>query len=177
MMKRILLVTGLLLFAGQVSVVRGDEIAELKKQLAEMQKRLEQLEAKQKQQEQQMAASQKQQEEQIEAKVDAKVNEAVAEKDVAVPDSLKWAEKVKLSGDFRYRHEYIDQEDGSGDRHRNRIRARLNTQDGRPEFCTRTSTTCSTTQEPAAYRPSAFHREFLCAVSGIESESEEVQAR
>ena len=58
-----------------------------------------------------------------------------------------------------------------------RIRARLNTQDGRPEFCTRTSTTCSTTQEPAAYRPSAFHREFLCAVSGIESESEEVQAR
>ena len=43
-----------------------------------------------------------------------------------VPGWLKWAEKIKLSGDFRYRHETIEAEnDGKPDRHRNRIRARL----------------------------------------------------
>lgn len=44
----------------------------------------------------------------------------------ALPDALKWAEKIKLSGDFRYRHETINAEgDNKGTRNRNRIRARL----------------------------------------------------
>jgi len=37
-----------------------------------------------------------------------------------------WTEKIKLNGDFRYRHEIIDQEDKDKIRHRHRIRARLN---------------------------------------------------
>ncbi len=99
---------------------RADDINELKSQLAEqqklllqMQQRLEQLEANQKVQEQ---------------KVDEKITKAVENKQVALPDSLKWAEKVKLSGDFRYRHESIDSESGGKNQdgtNRNRIRARL----------------------------------------------------
>ncbi|MDH7600116.1 MAG: putative porin, partial [Sedimentisphaerales bacterium] len=38
---------------------------------------------------------------------------------------LKWAQAIGLSGDLRYRHEWIDQED-KDDRHRHRIRLRLN---------------------------------------------------
>lgn len=77
-----------------------------------MQKKLEELEAKQKQQSKE---------------VEKQISEAVEKKKVeALPDSIKWAEKIKLSGDFRYRHETIDAEgDGKGTRHRNRIRARL----------------------------------------------------
>jgi hypothetical protein len=99
---------------------RADDVNELKTQLAEqqkvllqMQQRLEQLEANQKVQEQ---------------KVDEKITKAVASKDVNVPEGLKWAEKVKLSGDFRYRHESIDSQKGGKDQfgtNRNRIRARL----------------------------------------------------
>jgi hypothetical protein len=99
---------------------RADDVNELKSQLAEqqkvlveMQQRLEQLEANQKVQEQ---------------KVDEKITKAVESKQATVPESLKWAEKIKLSGDFRYRHESIDAEK-SGDNlpgtNRNRIRARL----------------------------------------------------
>ena len=88
------------------------ESAELKQQMQKMQTRLEQLEASQKAREQ---------------KVDEKISKVVESKQtMALPDSLKWAEKVKLSGDFRYRHETIEAEnDGKPDRHRNRIRARL----------------------------------------------------
>ena len=98
---------------------KADEIAKLKQQLAEqvellqqMQKRLEQLEVQQAQQDKQM-------EEQI--------SKAVQEKQIeALPENLKWAENIKWSGDFRYRHESIDAEgDGKGRRNRNRIRARL----------------------------------------------------
>lgn len=45
-----------------------------------------------------------------------------------LPDNLKWIEKIKFSGDLRYRHETIDEESGGdwNDGHnRNRIRARL----------------------------------------------------
>ena len=36
-----------------------------------------------------------------------------------------WWEKIKINGDFRYRHEYTDEEN-SVVRHRQRIRARVN---------------------------------------------------
>ena len=40
------------------------------------------------------------------------------------PKSMEWVKNVKLSGDFRYRYENIDEE-GLDDRNRNRIRAVL----------------------------------------------------
>ena len=90
--------------------VRADEVSELKQQMQQMQQRLEQLEAQQNQQSKQM-------EEQI--------SKAVEEKQIgALPDSLKWAENVKISGDLRYRYEMVDEE-GANNRNRNRIRARL----------------------------------------------------
>ena len=45
----------------------------------------------------------------------------------ALPNSLKWLEDLKLSADFRYRYEFID-EDNQDLRHRNRIRARVKIQ-------------------------------------------------
>ena len=78
-----------------------NEISELKKQITQLQARLEKIESEQK-----LAAS--------ETKEEAKV-----------PDSLKWAENIDISGDFRYRYEQINAE-GKEDRGRNRIRARLN---------------------------------------------------
>ncbi|MGE0622699.1 MAG: putative porin [Pseudomonadales bacterium] len=40
------------------------------------------------------------------------------------PSTPGWTDRIKLSGDFRYRHETIDAEFADSDRHRNRIRAR-----------------------------------------------------
>lgn len=99
---------------------RADDVNDLKTQLAEQQKVLLQMQ----QQLEKLETNQKAQEQ----KVDEKITKAVASKDVNLPESLKWAEKVKLSGDFRYRHESIDAQK-SGDNqpgtNRNRIRARL----------------------------------------------------
>jgi hypothetical protein len=103
------------------SIAAADEIADLKKQLAEMQQKIEQLEARQKQQDEQIEAQKKEQDKQIEQKV----SEAVEKKGApALPDSLKWAERIKFNADLRYRYEYID-EDGLDNRNRNRIRARI----------------------------------------------------
>jgi outer membrane murein-binding lipoprotein Lpp len=93
---------------------KADELTELKKQVNLLQQKIEQLEAKQKAQEQ---------------KVDEKISKAMEQKQIgALPDSLKWAEKVKLSGDLRYRHESINKQSSGrwnpGD-NKNRIRARL----------------------------------------------------
>ncbi len=92
----------------------ADEIAELKKQMTEMQQKIEKLEADQQKQTQNISET---------------VNKAVEEKKAgALPDSLKWAEKIKLSGDFRYRHESIDSQSNGADQpgtNRHRIRARI----------------------------------------------------
>jgi hypothetical protein len=103
---------GLLLSVIFACNVRADEISDLKKQLTEMQARLEQLEKQQKQ------------------VIVEEVNKAVEKKQItaATPEKLKWLENVKLYGDLRYRYEGIDSESGGIDkpgRHRNRIRARL----------------------------------------------------
>ncbi len=44
----------------------------------------------------------------------------------AEKEKVLWTDKVKIGGDFRYRHEYIDDDRKTDDRHRNRIRARIN---------------------------------------------------
>jgi hypothetical protein len=92
------------------SSTRADEISDMKKQLADLQARIDQMESQQKK------------------VVAEEVNKAVEKKEFKVPDSMKWVEKVKISGDLRYRYEGIDAQSGGewDDRvDRNRIRARL----------------------------------------------------
>ena len=126
MRQGILVITFVLLTLGRVSAVRANETSELREliqkqteQLKQLQERLDELETKQKEQNLQTKE---------------KISEVVKnEKAAALPDSLKWFEKIKISGDLRYRHEHIDRErlneDGStgwrSGRDRDRIRARL----------------------------------------------------
>ena len=63
-----------------VAQVKADELDDLNQQLSELQNRIANLEAKEK-----------------------------TESEV-LPESLKWLEKIKISGDLRYRHEHTDQE-------------------------------------------------------------------
>jgi hypothetical protein len=100
---------------------QADEISDLKallleksRQIQHLQERMEKLEAKQAQQT---------------GDIEEKISEAVEAKQIsALPESAKWIENVKISGDLRYRHESIDAESG-GDwdqgHNRNRIRARI----------------------------------------------------
>lgn len=106
---------------------KADEISDLKRQLAEqqqmllkMQQRLDQLEIQQTEAAKQAPlspADQKQMELMI-----AKMFEE-NKSDFVAPD---WVNNIKPFGDFRYRHESIDDTDtGADKRNRNRIRARL----------------------------------------------------
>ena len=126
-MRQSILVTVLIFLAiGQTTAAKADEIGELRElirkqaeQLQQLQKRLDELEAKQKHQSQE-----------VQKKVEQEVADAVEDKQVsALPDSLKWVEKVKVSGDLRYRQDHIDKQDSTGDwengAYRHRIRARL----------------------------------------------------
>jgi hypothetical protein len=95
---------------------KADELGDLKDQLSQLQKRITQLEQQQKQKE---------------ASLTEKIDELAKQKSepAPLPESLKWLEKVKISGDLRYRHDHEDKQDSSGDwmtgRDRERIRARL----------------------------------------------------
>jgi hypothetical protein len=97
--------------ADSTSSPQADEIGELKTQLAEIQARLEQLEGQQKKM------------------IVEEVNRAVEKKQIsAVPESMKWLENVKISGDLRYRYEGIDKQSNGQwgpSINRSRIRARL----------------------------------------------------
>ncbi len=56
----------------------------------------------------------------------AELETEVEKQQVAAPKPISWADNFKLSGDFRYRYESIQEErDGKADTNRNRIRARL----------------------------------------------------
>ena len=95
---------------------KADELSELKQHLSELQNKVTELEQRQKQKEQALS-------EKIDEVARQKAEPAI------LPDSLKWAEKIKLSGDLRYRHDHLDEQDSSGDWEngvdRERIRARL----------------------------------------------------
>lgn len=96
---------------------RGDEISDLKQQLAEQSKKLQEI--------QQKLENLESQQNQQDKKIDEQVTKAVENKEIKLPDSLAWAEKVKLSGDFRYRHESIDSQSSGKDQYgtnRHRIR-------------------------------------------------------
>jgi hypothetical protein len=50
---------------------------------------------------------------------------ATAANEISKVKGTDWAKAIKVKGDFRYRHEMIDQEDLDADRTRHRIRARV----------------------------------------------------
>jgi hypothetical protein len=111
----VVLFGALLLWPG--AIAKADEISDLKQQLSELQERIAQLEARQKLKEQSLTQ-----------KIDEVAQKAEKKEPFTLPDNLKWAEKVKISGDLRYRHESIDaQTNGEYQpgNNRNRIRARL----------------------------------------------------
>jgi len=93
------------------------ELQAQKQRQAELEDRINQLEARQKLKERALA-------EKIEQATAAKPPEQEKKAEV-IPEVLKWASKVGLYGDFRYRYEYFDDDCAATDRHRNRIRARI----------------------------------------------------
>ena len=109
-MNRLRMICGCLLLSMVFACsVRADEISDMKKQLADLQARIDQMEAQQKK------------------VVAEEVNKAVEKKSM-VPDSMKWVENMKISGDLRYRYEGIDSQTNdkwNQSAQRNRIRARI----------------------------------------------------
>ncbi len=107
MKKLIVLCGGFLIIILGACSVKAEEISDMKKQLADLQTRINQMEAQQKK------------------VVAEEVNKAVEKKEFKLPE---WVEKVKISGDLRYRHESIDEQSGGEWKdgvNRHRIRARM----------------------------------------------------
>ncbi|MHC4146544.1 MAG: putative porin [Planctomycetota bacterium] len=101
----LLTIVATLVFLRPASTARADELSELKQQVETQNRTLSQLQ-------QRIAGL-----------------EAAKKEGIVLPGSIKWTENIKMSGDFRYRHDHTDKEDMSGgwengvDRHR--VRARL----------------------------------------------------
>lgn len=121
----VLLALGLLLLLlWPAERARADDVSELQQQiqeqtrkLREMQERVDQLEARQRLKERALAE-----------KIEQIQEKAEKEEVGTLPDDLKWLENIKISGDFRYRHESINAESSGRwktGRSRHRIRARL----------------------------------------------------
>ncbi|MCF7955353.1 MAG: putative porin [Phycisphaerae bacterium] len=120
-MKKWILLVVVVVFGFQGTALKASEIDELKEQLAQQAKLLNQMQ----QRLEKMESSQQDQEKMV----DKKITEAVESKQFAsLPDSAKWIEKIKWGGDFRYRHEMIDDDTATTQRDRDRIRARLKIQ-------------------------------------------------
>jgi hypothetical protein len=117
----LLLVLGLAVLLRPVAA-GADELSDLKQELQEQKQRSSELENRINQ----LEARQKLKERSLNEKIDAveAKTEQTGDATTGLPDSLKWLEKINISGDFRYRYEYIDLEDRPT-RNRNRIRARL----------------------------------------------------
>jgi hypothetical protein len=107
--------------------VSQDEIQLLRQQIELLTNRLDQLEEQNRQLVETIEQSNTSTVAQTEAVVEARVDEAVAEqvaKQVGEKmAAVSWAERIRWSGDFRYRYENIDYEH-KDDRNRSRIRAR-----------------------------------------------------
>lgn len=97
------------------AALAADELDALRQQLQDQYKAITEMQAKLVQLEQ------------AEASQDEKIA-AIKPGEMKIPETLKWAEKIKLYGDFRYRHAMLDEEN-SGDwkdgRTRHQIRARV----------------------------------------------------
>ncbi|MGD0077001.1 MAG: putative porin [Sedimentisphaerales bacterium] len=110
-MNKLMVICGCLLLGLVFACsVRADEISDMKKQIADLQARIEQMESQQKK------------------VVAEEVNKAVEQKQAALPEKLKWVENMKISGDLRYRYEGIDSQSKgkwTDSINRNRLRARI----------------------------------------------------
>lgn len=119
----------LLLCSAQVGAQEADELTQLKQQMEQTNKLLQQMQERLIQ----LEARQKLKERSINERIDTVEQKTVAIEKREVkgpPTSASWTERIKWSGDFRYRHEHIDEETtGSvrwkSGRDRHRIRARL----------------------------------------------------
>lgn len=98
------------------------ELEAQKQRQAELENKVNQLEARQKFKERAMNEKIEQATAQKPAAAEAKKEE---KKEGVIPEALQWASKLNISGDLRYRYEYIDDDSKDTDRHRNRIRARI----------------------------------------------------
>jgi len=127
---RILPVLVLLLLAETaMAEVSQSEIDMLREQIRILSERLDQLEqsTNAESSDQSVLVVETQETTANDAELDAKVDQAVAEKVDEKMASVSWAERIRWSGDFRYRYETITQ-DFNPDRNRNRIRARAHLQ-------------------------------------------------
>ncbi len=99
------------------------ELEVQKQRQAELEDKINQLEARQELKEKAMNEKL----EQTAAQKPPVVAEAKKEekKEGTIPDVLQWASKLNISGDLRYRHEYIDDDSKDSTRNRDRIRARI----------------------------------------------------
>lgn len=121
----------LLFSASALAQVSDEEIQLLRQQIEMLNNRLDQLEQQNAELARSLQESREQSAAQTEALVDASVKEAVpAAVDESVSEqvdekmaAVSWAERIRWSGDFRYRYENIDYAN-SDDRNRSRIRAR-----------------------------------------------------
>ncbi|MFC1694616.1 putative porin [Pseudomonadota bacterium] len=125
-MKKLTVLFGLILIVATqtaVAQVDEDEIKLLRQQIELLTNRLDRLEKQNQQLVQTVEQSNQQAAAKTEAVVDEKVDAAVTEKVDEKMAAVSWAERIRWSGDFRYRYENIDVED-SDSRSRSRIRAR-----------------------------------------------------
>jgi len=111
-----LLAAAVLVSSWPAARVNANELGDLKEQVSELQNRITELEARQQQKEQSPT-------EKLDDVAKQKTEQAT------LPESFKWIEKIKLSGDLRYRHDHQDAQNSSGGWEngvdRDRLRARL----------------------------------------------------
>jgi hypothetical protein len=127
----LLLVLGMVVLLGPVAVrAAGDvqDVNQLKAELqaqkqrqADLEDKINQLEARQKLKERTL----EQKVDQVAAQQEKPEAKAEGPKQEALPDILQWASRIGIYGDFRYRYEYIDDQSKDVERNRNRIRARI----------------------------------------------------
>ncbi|MGI9236423.1 MAG: putative porin [Woeseiaceae bacterium] len=119
-MKRILVLTavGIISSPAASAAVSEDDFEELRRQLAAISQRLEDLAAEN-------AALKRAQGQTATAIADVQTSVAVAAAAQSPAGNEAWSDRIRLDGDFRYRYETIDPE-GSPRRERNRIRGRAN---------------------------------------------------
>jgi len=123
-MKNYIALSGLVLFLVSPVLqaeVSDEEVQALREQIRLLSERLDQLE--QSRQMEQTVSTPAPSPAQDESLIDQKVEQAVTATVNEKMASMSWAERMRWSGDFRYRYEDISVEDES-DRNRNRIRAR-----------------------------------------------------
>jgi len=99
------------------------ELQSQRQRQAELENKINQLEARQKLKER--ALDQKVEQVAAQQEKNQGPKEEGKKKEGAIPEILRWASRVGLYGDLRYRYEFIDDKSKDFDRNRNRIRARL----------------------------------------------------